>query len=94
MTKVKKHPPVAELKLRILCQENKFNIFNFSSATRGHFSTLSQLFSSMDPLSKRDVVPRGRLLPLGSVEIVDSLSINRNFKQNVKEGHFLGFIHS
>ncbi len=30
-----------------------FNIFNFSSATRWHFSTLTSLLPSIDPWSKK-----------------------------------------
>ena len=63
--KVKKRHLVAELKL-------KYNIFNFSSAIRGHFSTFTSVFSSVDPWSK--IV----------IQIFDTSWIDRNFRQNVK----------
>ena len=47
----KPHPGgIAEIKNITWCI---IYIFNFSSAIRGHFSNVSTLFTSMDPLSKK-----------------------------------------
>ena len=50
--KVEKHLLVAEVKLKMW--EKQFSIFNFSSATRSHFSNVSVLFTCIGTLRQKD----------------------------------------
>ncbi len=57
-----------------------FNILNFSSATRWHFSPLTSLFPSMDPRKK------------SVLQIFDTWFLDKNIRQNIKNQclHFSG----